>query len=372
MVGRCIASRVFSLSLALIIFLQPLSVYAAEKVSAEDTIAGFGTEIVITDLESDEVDVIIITPEKEEIILTEDVDRSGTVEISLRARETEVAGVYQIEVEDDRGRRVATGEFEVFPDALSLRDSSINIDDDRIAEGEEVLGTVILLDRYRNPLEDRPVRVSSTRRGDDIVMLDEKTDRRGRAEFSFISEKVGVSELIAIDLLSGDSPRDSVEIEVVRYRGSTLRSSLLDEYDREDDREARENSYSFIDSFDILIAEKILRVNEQVDFTIVAIDANGNQVDDYVGKVVIETTDLDARVPSNAVKFFASDRGSVDLPLALMFGTPGLHSVCAQDQDDSDIVGCIDLRVVGGSSIVTSGKIVIESPTDGGQIGAGQ
>ncbi|MBT3835193.1 fibronectin type III domain-containing protein [Candidatus Peribacteria bacterium] len=283
--------KYISIIVGLIALFLPTSV-AAEELDA-DTFAGFGTEIVIEDLddyESEQVNFVIFNPDED--VIEESVRvRRGKATLELGAEDTTIAGYYDVELEDSDGNKITSGSFEVF--------------------------------------EDVPAEL--------------------------------VRELL------GDSSPISDTRDTSESRRSSLGASLLDEYDR--DKEEEDNNRSgFIDHFDIEIENRVVRINEQMDISIIARDRNDKRVDDYIGEVIVETTDPDAQIPISAVKFFASDRGVVDLPLAIMFGTPGTHTMYISDDEDENVFGEIELRVVGRSSNVGQGQIAIEMPKDGGSI----
>lgn len=283
--------KYISIIFGLIALFLPTSV-VAEELDA-DTFAGFGTEIVIEDLddyESEQVTFVIFNPDED--VIEESVRvRRGKATLELGSEDTAIPGYYDVELEDSDGNNITSGSFEVF--------------------------------------EDVPAEL--------------------------------VRELL------GDSSPISDTRDTSERRRSSLGASLLDEYDR-DDEEEDDNRSGFIDHFDIDIENRVVRINEQMDISLIARDRNDKRVDDYIGEVIVETTDPDAQIPISAVKFFASDRGVVDLPLAVMFGTPGTHTLYVSDDEDENVFGEIELRVVGRASNVGEGKIVIENPKDGGSI----
>jgi hypothetical protein len=369
----------FNFLLGALTLLFPVSALAAELM-LDDTVAGFGNEIIVTDVDSRQYETVTVIVEpprggngRFQGRVMEETVRVGDDEAVFKLKEsaTKVAGIYRVFVEDEFGETMASGEFEVFPDVPAEIIIELDRGETLIVDDENSV-FVGVFDRYENPLDKRPVLLLSS--DGEVRKLDDETGEDGLAEFLVTPDVEYEMKLSAVDLLSERNEDFVLEVEgrLPRSSGTTFRASLLDEYDRE--REQNDRSNGFIDTFEVLIGddEPVLRINEPYDITINAEDRDGDIAKGYVGEVVIESSDIDAQVPDSAVQFYASDRGELILPLSLMFGTPGRHTVSVTDLDDTDISSEITVWVVGHESPINPSGIFIESPQNNSVVGVSQ
>jgi hypothetical protein len=350
--------------LGLVLLLVPMHVGALSwDVQSEDAIAGFGTEIRVIGAPAKNITISIQRPNERDIDLSEVTDGRGESTVELRPREAERAGEYNVIVRDRDGQKLAATMFEVFPDVPALL--MLDPEDDVLMQGEATTIMIGIFDRFDNPLPNRPVILVSS--DGEVKKFDDQTGKDGRAEFSFTPDRDGEVAILAVDVLSNKSQRFTLDVEPApsRKNSSRLSASLLDEYEEEEKKSDRSTQrYGFIDHFDVEVdsTEPVLKINAPYTFSIIARDRNNRRVDDYVGSVIIETTDPLAEVPQNAVKFRASDRGRIDLSLALMFGTPGKHTIFVRGKEDDDIRGLLEnVWVVGHSATPNAGRIIVES-----------
>jgi len=370
---------IFSFLLGAFTLLFPVSALAVELM-LDDTVAGFGNEIIAVDLDSRKYETVTIIVEpprggngRFQGRVIEEKVRIDNDEAILKLKEsaTKVAGVYRVSVEDEFGETLASGDFEVFPDVPAEIVVELDKGETLIIDAENSV-FVGVFDRYENPLDKRPVLLLSS--DGEIKKLDDETDEDGLVEFIVIPDVEYEMKLSAVDLLSEKSEDFvlGVEGKLPRSSGTTFRASLLDEYDISTEEDNR--SIGYIDTFEIIIGddEPVLRINEPYDITINAQDRDGDIAKGYVGEVVIESSDTDAQVPDSAVQFYASDRGELVLPLALMFGTPGRHTVIVTDMDDTDITSEQTVWVVGHESLIEKRDIIVESPSEGTVVGGTQ
>lgn len=335
---------------------------AAFAIRAEDTIAGFGAEIEIEGAASTDIDVMLTPPRGKEIRLSGRTDSRGEAIIEVDPEDTEQAGIYEVTVDD------ATTTFEVFAGAPSAFSLSVQ-DGEELRSRRESILLLETVDEYGNPVSGRPLLLLADQ--GDVQKLDDETDDEGIARVAFTPDMSGEVVFTLVDILSEESEQFTMTVgSAGSSAGSRLGASLLDEFGREEEVES-EADYGFVDQFSIESDERSVRMNEPFDIAIVALDKNGRRVEDYVGRVVVETSDPDGQVPRTAVRFFASDRGRVELPLSVTFGTPGTHILHVFDEDDREIAGDEEFRVYGGDRPLEQGHIVITSPGAEATVGTG-
>ena len=351
-----------SFGLTLLGSLLPLAtVHAAYDLRIEDTIAGFGAEIEVEGPASTDIEVRITPPRGKDVLLSGRTDNRGEAIIEVDPEDTEQAGIYEVTVE------AAVTTFEVFPGAPSAF-TLATVDGEGLRTRTESILRAGVEDEYGNPVSGRPILLIADR--GDVEKLDEETDVEGVARFTFTPSGNGEVTFTMVDVLSEDTKTFTFDVGSGQ-RGSPLRASLLDEFEREDEEEEEETEYGFVDHFSIESAERSVRMNEPFDIAIVALDRNDKRVEDYVGRVVITSSDPDSQVPRTAVRFYASDRGRVELPLSVTFGTPGTHLLHAYDEEDREIAGDEEFRVFGNDSPMEQGHIVITSPGSDATVGTG-
>jgi hypothetical protein len=358
--------------LSLLLFFPATVLARAVDARIEDTLARYPTEVEVQGLVPEERVTVVVTPPRgSPVLLQGRADHEGELRLAIAERSTEVAGTYTFEVVGGGGELLAEGTFEVFADpsvAMALEVEQTP----RV--GETVLLRARITDQHGNPQEGRPLLVISP--DGEVQRVDEETQGDGTAEFLFTPQKAGEATMIVIDTLRETSEAFSLDVPASsRKRREVLPARLIDEYRREDfgTEESPTVPYGYVASFGLEIDRdgvplRVVPVNESLNLTVTALDANGNRVEDYVGKIVIEsTTDLDARVPLEPISVRPSDRGRIRIPLGVAFGTPGLHELLVYDPDES-VEGRVEV-LVSGQQAREPGSIRIISPPRAASIG---
>jgi len=366
--------------------LLPSTAHAAATIRADDSVAGLGTDIDIVSAESSaELSIVVTPPLGAEIVSPIRTDADGNATVQLKGRDTEVAGMYRVSLERngmDLGSYVT---FEILPDNISAIVSSIQLSDSALMPtgADTVEAVVILRDQYGNPLPNRPLKLISSRSGDRINSLQSETDEGGGQSFSLSTKEEGTIYLRAIDLLSGTL----IDAEAVVHAGNTAtavggpRSDTVSGrqlYGQRGSSNLAGNilgrnlygqalvSFGLIDHFEIT-APTELEVNEDATITIVAVDRNGNRVEDYTGLALLSSTDPLAFLPvGGEVQFDPRNLGEKVLTLGLRFRTPNEQILYIEDSTNPDIFGEAFITVTGINGGATGPKKVqISSPTAG-------
>ena len=383
--------------LTIALILMPLSVHAA-SLQADDSVAGLGTAIDITKLDkSQSIDVVITPPFGPEMITTVKADATGSAQVQLPGRETEVAGRYHVTLEDGGVLLEPAVSFEILPDAMSNASTTMQLTSDYVAaDGTDSLEiTVIVRDRYGNPLSGRPIKLVSSRSADRIESATQETDERGEQRFTLTTREPGNVVLRALDLISGALlPKELIATagsslqavggsfpqQVAMYQGnnyaqgynddrfypsapqSTLGANLLGS----SFRAQAGIEFGLVDHFEIN-TPSALGVNEDTTIVITAVDRAGNRVEDYTGLVLLDSTDAMAYLPvSGEIKFLPRHLGQVQLTLGLRFRSAGDHVLRARDSQNTDAEGRAYIEVTGGKSAAQGAKLIkITSPEVG-------
>src|SRR5690606_9014723 len=91
------------------------------------------------------------------------------------------------------------------------------------------------------------------------------------------------------------------------------------------------STFGTVDRF-ILETPTTMRANVDENLTITAIDSSGQVVEDYLGSVLLSSTDPNAILPGfGEITFRGADLGRKTLVLGLRFATPGQQTLYAED-----------------------------------------
>ncbi|MFH0770932.1 MAG: Ig-like domain-containing protein [Candidatus Peregrinibacteria bacterium] len=379
----------------------PLQAIGAFALSAADTVAGLGTEISAEGIASGSNPTLVVTPPLgSEIPFALSSDTTGHATVRVSGSETEAAGIYNVELL--LGETVETSSsFEVLPESLDTAASSLQSDRTSItpdgADAAEV--TVILRDRFMNPLPERPMELISSRDNDVITPLGSETDDSGTQRFSVTTTQAGTATFRALDLMSGKTLEGSVSLSagIVQnaggYAGQAAASMPYPFYviqmpygmqqgmqqmptgttttagisgSRIVGDVAGRPLYAQASAFDVVAAfvldvPETMKPNEDTTMRITAVDKNGNRVEDYMGTVLLSSTDPTALLPLNGeVQFQPQNLGQKVLTLGLRLRTPGQHTIHAEDSANASVFGEKTVTVSGGST--GSSSIQITSP----------
>jgi len=380
-------ARTIALTVSLML---PIPAAASVQVNAQDTVAGLGTIIEVKGMASGEA--VIVPPFGSEIV--EKIGTDGTVEVA--GKDSEAIGTYEVEAYDG-DKLMASGFFEVLPESMEPTASSIQSDYPAMdPNGEDTVQvTVILRDRYANPLSGRPVELISSRSEDSITSLSSETDSNGAQVFEVASRESGKITLRAMDLVSGKLIDDTLELSagdtsavggyypapqynqpyyqppVYNYPsyGPAAPTTSFPENPRPSYQppvSATPAGYNVIGSvmgralygqangFDVISTFKIdvpenMKANDDATIKITAIDQNGKRVEDYTGTAFLSSTDPTALLPlEGKIQFQPQNLGEKVLTLGLRFRSPGEHILHLEDSSDKEVNTQVTVVVSGG------------------------
>jgi len=371
---------------------EPESFYGV--LSAEDSIAGIGTEIAVQGFASNTVlSFTVHTPDGLSFPVQLKTDRNGEGIELLSGERTRKAGSYSVQRKD-----VQTF-FEIFPDRVYAQNSSILSTRPFIdPNGQDTVEiTVTIRDRYGNPLSRRPVELISSRSGDYVQLLSGETDASGTQKFTISTNEPGNIVLRAVDLLSGETIEGSAHITA----GSQFTAAMprgIDNlygvgnnpfshtpYPTQPSPRAQtrgrsmyystpwgqytaqvSNGFDIIDHFEISAPDTLAAGVEAQKIIVRAVDRNGLTVENYTETILFSSSDPNAILPAfGSYTFAPRDLGQREFPLALQFQTPGEHVFRVEDETSSNVFGETVILVAGSSIIPIDRKIIIASHQDG-------
>ncbi len=253
--------------------------------------------------------------------------------------------------------------------------------------------TVILRDRYANPLSGRPVELISSRSADTITPLASETDANGTQVFEVTTKEQGQMTLRAMDLVSGKLIDDTLELSAgassqavggyypaPQYNQPYYQPPSYNYQTYGPSAPALSNpqpnfgtpvpskpaGYNVIGSvmgralygqangFDVISTFKIdvppeMKVNDDATMKITAVDQNGKRVEDYTGTALLSSTDPTALLPlEGKIQFQPQNLGEKALTLGLRFRTPGEHFLHIEDSSDKEVNAQASITVSGG------------------------
>ena len=354
----------------------PMSAYAINW-EEFDTVAGIPETIIVDGLERFERRPVAFIFACEGGTFERQADVDGAdAEVVLKSEDLQKAGICSVRVMTDKNELITQGSFEIFAD-IPVQWELVPLAEQPFLLDEDVELKAGYFDKFRNPTSSRLVAVS----GDGEVIRGQEDDE-GYLHFTFTPDTAGTIEIKLIDTLTDESRAFTFEVEdptpppvatapasqnggdaVTMLLGQLIRASLLTEYGSTGtEKEVTEPDYGLVDSFEVRVGDSAttIRVNEQQDLTIAALDRRGRVVQNYVDRVMIETSDPDAVIPSGLVRFKATDRGRKILPLTMMFQTPGEQTITVRDEaDPNEIFGVTKVWVLGHASAPANRSIMI-------------
>ena len=381
------------LSLALVL---PAAASAA-MLNTIDTVAGIATEVVIEDLApATQVELSVTSPLGESFTHTLNVGEHGIAHTWLAGADLQIAGTYDLQMIDALGNSTDST-LTVHPDSVDPLRSTVEIAKAHVDVGEEVVATVILMDRFGNALSARPTELLSSRPDDLVQAITRETDLYGEQQFIVRAATPGELSLRTVDLISGETLKSATVVSAGTtlqdvggperqvaytqpqpnfYRGNPYSANLLRD---PNPYRAQANDPPRLEYIDITIigqeGEPMPTVEQYKaeSMLLTAIDQYGNPYYDFTGTIYLATTDPEATLPSFGVyNFLFEDEGQKMLTLGLKFAAEGIQTMVLTERPDeipSDLtqaLGHIDINVTPKKIVITEEqKMQIVSPKEG-------
>jgi Bacterial Ig-like domain (group 1) len=349
----------------------------------EKTVAGIPTTITLQDVSNTAHTLSVLPPYGAEMLYP--LAKQSTQSVMITGTDLEIAGEYRLSVLSDAGV-VAQGSLTVSPSNFSTNNSVISSNMySVIPNGSDTATiTVTARDEFDNVLQNRPIKVVSSRITDNINAVSNATDANGEQEFTLRTSEPGTITLRAIDLITGDTVSNSINITAgasqsfggpsVQNRtnvafASPFAGNVL-EYKNLYGQAAM---FEDVHHFSVEV-EPVVQANNFLNLTITAKDSNNLTVEDFEGTVELAASDPSATLPSfGVIRFNAADLGRKTLVQGLRFTTPGTHILYAELSTNQSVNGQTEVQVVGTNTVpIVSQKISVFSPAPNAVLNAEQ
>ncbi len=365
----------------------PFTAFAA-TLSVADSIAGLGLDIELRDgTPSSAMDISVVDPDGTRTTMPVHTDATGRAVTVLPGTKTEAAGTYTVNALKDR-TTIATTAAQVQPDSMDGRTSTVKVQMPYIsADGrDEAAVSVIVRDRFGNPLSGRPIALVSSRTDDNIVSRSTETDIKGTQYFALTTNVPGTIQLRAIDLLSGspivESATVTAEGAVGGYSNSnayapayypsnttntatTTNGRMFYAPSPYGAQLTAQSSFDVVDHFEVTAPAQMNAGEEASKISIRAVDRNNVTVEDYLGTIRFVTTDPNATVPNFGTYTFKDrDLGEKSFALSLTFRANGAQVLRIEDANDPRISGETTIMVGGGGTVGSNGITVTSHQND--------
>ncbi len=318
------------------------------SVKAYDSIAGYGTEIKIGNATpSEQVKIYVLPPVGDLQTYLQTTGKDGTLSFILSPAKTQKAGIYKVVVVE-KSQSYSDGvvhSFEIFPDDPAPSHSFFYSIDNTIPTGTKGKLTVLLRDKYDNPIAGHRIALKSSRASEKFTSIgNNTTNDAGEASFIVQSAYTGDALISATDETYGEKIGTSLTL---RWYANGISSNLLgDSFGNTSSVPVARFSLDFPDT---------VPVNSDANYlTITALDASGNIVKNFTGSVRITVpTDANATVPatSGVYTFTEADQGRITFSRSLMFSTAGKQRIevyaynKASDETNVNIFGKKEVTV---------------------------
>ncbi len=291
---------------------------------AFDSIAGYGTEIVIKNGEAKSTKKIIIRSINGEILTYSSVlDNIGNASFIVPADDLQISGEYNFTVVDT-SESYADGiiqQFTIYADELSVVHSQVYAVDNSVQTGKKTKITAILYDRFQNPISGHRVKLYSSRPADSVEYISSETSsEEGEVSFYVSSYKAGISEVTVKDETFDSVLSSAIEVQFYTPINDGANAYSADITEGGDSSRVARFKMKFPDVVTLESDENYLELE--------AVDADGNIVKDFEGSIIMKVvTDKNIVLPGeNGVYTFSkNDQGKILFSRSVIFSVEGKH-----------------------------------------------
>lgn len=294
---------------------------------------------------------------------------NGVAQVEFSDYHTRSAGTYFVVGHFENSSSIGSvNSFDVLPGDVSVAKSVVSPVDQVVRSLSETAPlTISLFDDYGNPISDHVVTLISSSSHDSISPISVLTDEFGLAEFHVSSDVSGTATYTVYD---------STADVVLDQRAKVL--YLLDGSQVLTNSPANPEQYFYaasgngnlsVDAFEFSDITPSIAPGDSATFTLTALDAATQKVDDYTGTVrfsVDGDNSFYANLPDDYT-FTESDLGAHTFSLSTSFLVDGSYSVKAQALDNPAVMGEYDFVVSssGSGSSSSGSSISISNPVSG-------
>ncbi len=325
----------------IIAFILLINTVNAVNVNVTDTIAGYSTLLKSSKTLSN-TDMIfkVVKPNWSDIKIQSRTDSNWYAEVEFDWFHTKQAWVYKVYSALNNEIFKNPNEFKVFADVFSPVKSSLSSDKASLsAKNDTLIVNVNIKDKHGNNIPNQLIKLLSSRNQDKISSNNNITNEKWQVSFSVKSSQAWISIFTAMNQSINQEINKRQKIvfykpeEKKAFWWSLFSASLLEEDWYTDEVGAE---FWVLDSFAITISPEEVVVNSDQNYlTIIAQDADGNTVKNYVWTIIIETNDANAIIPNSwEYTFTEQDQGKKKFDLAIIFSQIGEVQLHVFDIDD--------------------------------------
>lgn len=331
-----------------------------------DTIAGYSTLLSTSKTFPGQAVVFkVVKPDSGVVRVDAITGSDGVAKIDLYDYHTRKAGIYEvsaflIDSSDSEIQGGPASTFEVYPDTVSQVTSLISVDKNVAkADGKDkVYLSVALRDKYGNPFSGHVVNLISSRASDEAVSLSSSslTDFNGVVNFSVTSFESGVSVFSAVDATSG-VVLDS-RAKVAFLSSDDFKDQIGGFFDSFIPVASAQGAGSLA-GFEIFGLPAPVIKNQNINFTVRAVDQNNLTVENYTGSVHFSAEGANSNyvtLPEDYT-FKADDLGVHEFSLGLKFTADGTYTIVATDINNTLVTGEKSVTVGAG---VSTGSVTLD------------
>jgi len=335
-----------------------------------DTIAGISTTLTSSVyVPNSEIIFEIITPDSKTILLNSKTDTTGVAKLILGETYLKKAGQYSVLARPRDG--VSDGKFNYFnvlPGSVSAGKSLIDPKEQIItAKTQSANITVRLLDEYNNPIKDHIVKLfpDSPSVTVSLASNSNKTDQFGQISWIINSDKSDNVNVTVYDATADITISERAKLIFL------FENNVLDPSGSSFLFAASGNSTTTADHLIFNNIPDIINVNQNLTFSVSAVDSSGNVVTDYLGTIkfsVVSGNSSFVNLP-NDYTFTVQDIGKHVFSLSLLFSQTGNYEIEVKDINNQNIIGRKTFSVVSSSTLPstdqTTSVINLENPING-------
>ena len=403
---------------------------AKPRIHAPDIVVGESNLIRVYNLwKNEEVKLYFVMADGSDLLLEAQSDEEGYFDLELYAYHTQVSGIYQVELKNFHGLKLAETSFKAIPKEIDVSKSSISAKSRSIkADGQTATEvSIYIADLFGNPIPSNPVKLISSRPMD-LISNEGKdfTNSKGIATFKIRSGVAGISTLTVIDEVTNEILDDRLEIIFFSYRREEAVSSSEDFLEIASDTQKKDAISTFqtvgnsqttsvdslsetkslrsydsvtqsqernlrlaledvggdtvvepqstkpVQSFEILGLDSDLTTGEAYDFIVKAADEDGGRVTNYVGTIEMSVTDPQGEI-LDEYEFLPQELGQHKFALGVKFLTTGEQKLTVNDLENPEFRGEVIVQVSEAATTPPATEPIddnlprITSPQDGDQ-----
>lgn len=340
------------------IFLSKITFAETLNIKAFDSIAGYGTEILIENGEQNSEKKIIIVSEKNEIFTYPiTLNNSGSASFIVPAKDLTMSGKYNFVVvkKSESYADANPQNFYIYADELSVMHSQVYVIDNSVKTGKKTKVTAMLYDRFQNPIEGHRVKLYSSNPSDSISYVSsDVSSADGEISFYISSYKAGESTLTIKDETFDSILSNKLKIQFYTPINDNSNNYIADVTDNSD--------FSKVARFKITF-DDVVELNSDANYLqLQALDSDGNIVKDFTGSVIMKVpTDKNIVLPgeNGIYTFTKKDQGEILFSRAVVFSLEGKHQLEIYKYDKA--IDDINYNIFGKKTITVENK---KNPTN--------